>query len=227
MYRFKYEIKNIEGLNAAICYPRSYKTGEKYPLIIALHGAGTRGNDPEAMVSGSRYLQLMDDMENFPFISILPQCHEDTWFDLWESLERFFKVCCARDDVDPTRVYVMGASMGGYATWQLGMSLPELIAAIAPICGGGMYWNAGRLKNVPVWAFHGGKDTTVFPEESQKMVDAVNRKGGNAKLTIFPENGHDAWTDSYGNPELYKWFLEHTNFNAPLVKEFTDSEIYG
>ena len=64
--------------------------------------------------------------------------------------------------------------MGGYGTWQLAISMPEAFAAIVPICGGGMYWDAGRLKKVPVWAFHGDSDPTVFPEESVKMVNAVN-----------------------------------------------------
>ena len=122
----------------------------------------------------------------------------------------------------------MGASMGGYGTWQLAMSLPELFAAIVPICGGGMYWNASRLVNIPIWAFHGGKDTTVFKEESIKMVDAVNKCGGNAKITIYPENGHDAWSDTYKNPEVFHWLLSNTNKNSiELIDKYKDSDIYG
>ena len=118
--------------------------------------------------------------------------------------------------------------MGGYATWQLAMSVPELFAAIVPICGGGMYWNAGRLANVPVWAFHGARDKSVFMEESVKMVNAVNKRGGNARLTIYPENGHNCWTDTYGNPALYEWFLTHTNSNAQaLIDEYNNSKDFG
>ena len=75
----------------------------------------------------------------------------------------------------------MGASMGGYGTWQLAMSMPKFFAAIVPICGGGMYWNAGRLINTPIWAFHGAKDPTVLCVESEKMVNHVNALGGKAK----------------------------------------------
>ncbi len=129
---------------------------------------------------------------------------------------------------DRKRIYMMGSSMGGYATWQLAMSMPEYFAAIVPICGGGMYWEAERLTNVPVWAFHGGKDTVVFPEESQKMVDAVNQYGGNAKLTIYSENGHDAWTDTFSNPEVYRWFLSHEKESeAPLSDNLRDPEKFG
>lgn len=105
----------------------------------------------------------------------------------------------------------MGVSMGGYAAWQLAMSMLEYFAAMVPICGGEMYWNAERLVNVPVWAFHGGKDPIVHLEESVKMVDAVNSFGGNAKLTVYPENEHDAWNDTYSNPQVFNWLLQHRN----------------
>ena len=130
--------------------------------------------------------------------------------------------------VDRDRIYVMGASMGGYATWQLAMSMPECFAAIVPICGGGMYWNASMLVNVPVWAFHGAKDTTVFLEESVKMVEAVKRHGGDAKLTVYPENSHDAWSETYANPDVYSWLLQHSNKNKQKCSdEYNKPEIYG
>jgi pimeloyl-ACP methyl ester carboxylesterase len=94
--------------------------------------------------------------------------------------------------------------------YQLAMAIPEAFAAIVPVCGGGMYWAAKRLVDVPVWAFHGAQDKTVLPEESLHMVAKVNAFGGNAKLTLYPNNAHDAWTDTYSNPEVYAWLLEHT-----------------
>ena len=124
---------------------------------------------------------------------------------------------------------MMGASMGGYAVWQLAMSMPEHFAAIVPICGGGMYWNAGRLANLPIWAFHGGKDKYVLPEESQKMVDAVNENGGRAKLTVYPENAHDAWSDTYKNKQVFLWLLENTNNRKEDKNEgdFSGSATFG
>ena len=118
--------------------------------------------------------------------------------------------------------------MGGYATWQLAMSMPEHFAAILPICGGGMYWNAGRLAKLPVWAFHGAKDTVVFPEESQKMVNAVNKSGGNATLTIYPECDHDSWTNTYSNPKVFAWLLEHKKAETFEQKDqYNNSRKFG
>ena len=72
-----------------------------------------------------------------------------------------------------------------------------------------MSWNGARLVNVPVWAFHGKLDTTVHVEESEWIVGRILKNGGNAKLTIYPHNAHDAWTDTYSNPEIYQWLLQH------------------
>jgi len=81
------------------------------------------------------------------------------------------------------------------------------MAAIAPISGGGeVYWPR-NFAHLPVWAFHGGKGTGVLLERSQEMVDALKKKGGDPKLTIYPEAGHDSWTETYDNPKLYEWLL--------------------
>jgi predicted peptidase len=107
--------------------------------------------------------------------------------------------------------------------------MPEMFAAAVPICGGGMYWDAGRLKHVPIWAFHGDSDKTVLTEESVKMVNAVNKKGGDAKLTIYPETGHDAWTATYKNADVFAWMLSHTRWQANTETDsgFADAKRFG
>jgi predicted peptidase len=120
--------------------------------------------------------------------------------------------------VDPKRVYVTGLSMGGYGTWDLASAAPERFAAVAPICGGGQTIpillagteKKNALKSLAVWAFHGAKDPVVKLEESEKMVAAFKQVGNkDVKLTVYPEATHDSWTQTYDNPELYKWLLEH------------------
>lgn len=217
----------FENMQYVVSYPQGYKMGEKYPVIIFLHGAGTRGKDINILLNNP-YFKITDTYADFPFITVAPLCSADTWFDKLETLERFVQRIVKQEYAEKNKIYLIGASMGGYATWQLGMSMPEIWAAIVPICGGGMYWNAGRLINVPVWAFHGAKDTTVFVEESVKMVDAVNRVGGNARLTVYPDNRHDAWCDTYRNQEVYKWLLSNENHNAAALTDvYTDSVVYG
>ncbi len=222
-----YEIKNIENLKYVIKYPNNFDENRSYPVIFIMHGAGGRGNDINVLLANPYFLQTSKH-ENFPFITVAPLCSENTWFDLWNQLKALVKLTYSLPYTDKKRIYAMGASMGGYGTWQLAMSMPEYFAAIVPICGGGMYWNAGRLVNVPVWAFHGGKDSVVLPRESEKMVEAVNANGGNAKLTIFAENGHNAWDDTYSNYKVFEWLLSNENNNTnEIVDEYNSVTIYG
>ncbi len=217
----------FENMQYAVRFPDNYEAGGAYPVLLFLHGAGTRGSDIKNL-TGHSFMRRPDKMPGFPFVVVAPLCHENTWFDLFETLERFALFIANESYTDPKRIYLTGNSMGGYGSWQLAMSLPQLFAAVVPICGGGMYWNAARLVNVPVWAFHGAKDGTVFVEESKKMVDAVNKRGGNARLTIYPEHGHNSWTDTYNNPEIYEWLLSHENENAKeLLDEYNNSHAFG
>lgn len=212
--------KELLGMKYLISEP--LEAEKEHPAIILLHGAGSRGNDLSVLLGGS-YFAYTQKLADFPFITVAPQCSENTWFDMLEQLKALVRHVARLPYVDASRIYLMGASMGGYGVWQLAMSMPECFAAIVPICGGGMYWNAARLKNVPVWAFHGAKDKTVLVEESQKMVDKVNACGGNARLTVYPNNSHDAWTDTYTNPQLYEWLLTHTRSQAALAADGYDN----
>ncbi len=202
-----FSFERFETMQYLIRYPEGYREGERYPVILLLHGSGSRGTDIRA-ITRNDYFTITKKYEDFPFITVAPQCYEDTWFDLWETLKRFTDHILDSDFCDFRHFYAVGMSMGGYAVWQLAMSMPWCFAAIVPICGGGMYWNASRLKNIPIRAFHGTKDTLVLPEESQKMVDAVNACGGNATLTLYRDCGHDSWREAFDDPSLFKWLLE-------------------
>ena len=70
-----------------------------------------------------------------------------------------------------------------------------------------MYWNSGRLKDMPVWAFHGEKDPVVLCDESRHMVEGINRRGGKAKLTVYPDLEHNSWDATYSNPETWEWLF--------------------
>lgn len=215
-------------LRYVVHYPEGFSFDRKNPLLIHLNGAGSRGDSIAPCVNTQSVVNGPKVFPSYPFLTVVPLCSTDTWHDLWEHLEELVRFLADQPYVDRKRIYLTGGSMGGYATWQLAMSMPEYFAAIAPVCGGGMYWNARRIVNIPIWAFHGGKDPVVFPEESQKMVDAVNKRGGNARLTVYPENGHDAWTDTYSNPELYRWFLSHEKSEEPPASDdYRDPKLFG
>ena len=132
--------------------PNDFNPQKKYPILLFLHGAGTRGSDISKLYDNP-FFQIIAAHHNLPFVLVAPLCDGNTWFDLWERLKLLTIDIINLPYADQERVHIMGASMGGYATWQLAMSMPDCFAAIVPICGGGMYWNASRLVNVPVWHF--------------------------------------------------------------------------
>jgi len=182
---------------------------QSWPMILFLHGAGERGDDLR-LVKKHGPPKIVEKQRDFPFIVVSPQCPAgDWWTDKVEVLINLLDDIVSRYDVDTDRIYLTGLSMGGYGTWALAAAHPDRFAAIAPICGGGKGIMARRLNNVPVWAFHGAKDRVVPVKESEGLVDAIKARGGDAKLTIYPDAGHDSWTVTYNNQELYDWFLGH------------------
>jgi predicted peptidase len=206
------------------------KVMEKNPTIIYLHGAGARGTDVRILESCSLLGQdshISD--EDSPFVVFMPQCSRNSWFDMFEQLQEFVKMVAAHPIVDSSRLYLVGASMGGYGAWQLAMSIPEYFAALVPICGGGMCWNTKRLIHIPVWAFHGKEDKTVPPEQSIFMVDKLINVGGDARLTLLDNTEHNSWDYAFSQRELFDWLLEHTKADTSVVQdsEWADIKRFG
>jgi len=105
--------------------------------------------------------------------------------------------------------------MGGFGSWHLALAHPNLFAALVPICGGVRppYGDPERikvLKDTPIWVFHGAQDEIVPLKNSQDLVDVLREHDGNVKFTIYPEAGHDSWSQTYENPEVYTWLLSHS-----------------
>jgi predicted peptidase len=205
-----FERREAKGgaVNYLLYLPEGYNVGaQRWPLILYLHGRSLRGDDPQRLKAYG-LPRLLEKDKAFPFIVVSPQCRdEERWTDL-DTLLALLDDVSARAPVDPERVYLTGFSMGGGGAWRLAEARPERFAAVAPLAGMGDPKSVGGLKRVPVWAFHGSKDESTPVEESTKMVEALQAAGGNVKLEILPERGHDI-ADVYERKDLYDWFLQH------------------
>ena len=198
-------------LDYLLSLPAGYEAApdKKWPLVVFLHGSGERGSDLQKITLHGLPKRVKEGA-NFPFILVSPQCPDGEWWteqpvlELIESLETTYRV-------DPSRLYLTGLSMGGYGTWHFATLAPDRFAAIAPVCGGGVPYKMQSIAHLPVWAFHGAKDTVVQLVESERLIKLLE-SGGNreAKLTVYPEAAHDSWTETYQNPKLYEWLLSHT-----------------
>lgn len=222
-HRFKGSKTNSLESHYWLFLPRNYESDKtnRWPLMLFLHGAGERGTNLAAVkIHGPP--KIVRSQPDFPFILVSPQCPADQRWDT-DVLSGLLDDVIQQHRVDTNRVYVTGLSMGGYGTWALATAEPDRFAAIAPVCGGGNVVdlllpsraNGRALKKLSVWAFHGAQDTIVKPAESERMVAAFKQLGNeNVKLTMYPEAGHDSWTETYANPELYKWMLQQKRSGA-------------
>lgn len=217
------QVQTTVALDYLLFLPGDYERdeGREWPLILFLHGAGERGDDIN-LVAVHGPPKIVGQKEDFPFVVASPQCPKGEVWDpgrvlalLDELLESY--------RIDPERVYLTGLSMGGFGTWETGVAAPERFAALVPICGGGraidVFLSGGarraRLKEMPIWAFHGEKDEVVPPGQSMEMVEAFRAIGNReARLTIYEQAGHDSWTETYNDPALYDWMLEQHSGRA-------------
>ena len=211
---FEKEITTTVRADYLLYVPEQYLTSQKeWPLILFLHGAGERGSNLSEIERHGLPKLIAKETKEFPFVIVSPQCPKDDWWSSnsqTDTLNALLDHIVSRHRIDKKRIYVTGLSMGGFGTWRLACEYPDRFAAIAPICGKGDTDKVQSIRHLPVWVFHGAKDRTVPLERSQQMVDALKKVDGNVKFTVYPDAGHDSWTATYNNPEIYEWFLKHT-----------------
>ncbi len=229
-------INKTDTLPYRILMPLNFDPAKKYPLIIFLHGVGERGNDNEKQLVHGGALFLKDSIrQQFPAIVVFPQCPVKSYwanvnividtlnkkytFNFQEggkattamaSLIALMENLRQKPYVNKYRVYVAGLSMGGMGTFEILRRKPKYFAAAIAICGGDNTNNAKKYATkAPLWIFHGGKDDTVTPDHSIIMVQAIKAAGGDPKFTLYPNDKHNSWDDTFAEPELLPWLFGH------------------
>ena len=194
------------GFPYIACMPE--KRSSHPALLIQLHGAGERGNGgsdvEKVLVHG--FSKIVSDENLTDCILVMPQCPAGSfWVARIESIKRFIDEMVAEFSVDTDRVYLCGLSMGGFGTWYTAMAYPDMFAAIAPCCGGGMAWNAHTL-TMPVWAFHGLEDAVVSPHQTLEMVEALKGINPRFRYDLYEGVGHNSWDRAFSE-ETLAWLL--------------------
>lgn len=191
--------------------PRDYTPTKQWPVILFLHGAGERGNDGIRQTQVGIGTAIRSYPDRFPCIVVMPQCPADRWWggDDLDAAYQCLQQTIKEFSCDPQRVYLTGLSMGGFGSWSLIARYPDAFAAVVPICGRGNVADAEKLKNIPMWVFHGEADTLVPPTFSREMVEALKKAGSTVvKYTELPGVGHNSWDPAYSSAEVIKWLLE-------------------
>jgi len=225
--RIVYEKYVFEKHNQTLPYrllrPANVESGQKYPLVLFLHGAGERGEDNEAQLKHVKLLGLDNRYRTkYPCFVLAPQCPKGVF---WTQHNRDGSLRSAPGaplqmvidllrkimntlPIDSSRIYITGVSMGAFATWELLARYPNEFAAAVPVCGGGDTATVGRFQAVPLWAFHGAQDPVVAPSASRSMVEALQRLGAKPRYIEYLNVGHDSWVKAYQEPQLIPWLFE-------------------
>ena len=180
---------------------------EKQPILIFLHGKSLSGTDLNRV---RRYgvLRAMDKGRKIPAIVVAPQLAKGSWNpdNVLEVLEYVKK----NYNVDESRIYVCGMSLGGYGTLHFAGKYADKITAAVAICGGGNVSDGCKLGTIPLWIQHGDKDYIVPVSESQKVVNAIRKCNEKAKLifTIIKGGNHGSVENIFHKDAMYNWLFE-------------------
>jgi predicted peptidase len=208
-------------------YKPDVKSGEKYPLVIYLHGGGQGGNDNLKQLDRvPAFFTSSDVQKKYPSFVIAPQCPSGVqWvnttfksmpFDHYDQskirespeftmLLKLIDQLCKQYPIDKNRIYMAGFSMGSSGTWDFISRHPEIIAAAVPISGVSDTSTVKKILNIPIWAFHGENDDIAPVRLNRDMYELINKAGGNCKLTIFENNGHGCVKKTLNYPGLADW----------------------
>lgn len=195
---------------------------KKYPLIVHLHGAGSWAPDYERLPGQC----LCMVKKNYPAIILVPKTDTPMkWADHdWTKTEHHqtpapqpslratyeLVLSMLKNDsrIDSKRVYIIGQSMGGFGTWDFVTRYREIVAAAVPVCGGGDVETMKKIKDLPVWIFHGDADNVVPVENSRRLYAELQRLGAPAKYTEYPGVMHASWTPAFSDENLFRWLFE-------------------
>ncbi|WP_177763950.1 prolyl oligopeptidase family serine peptidase [Flavobacterium sp. I3-2] len=198
--------------NFWINLPKQEILENKPPIIIFLHGRSLSGTDINRV---KRYgvLRAIEKGRDIPAIVVAPQLPSGPWNP--DKVNEVLEYVQKNYDIDPTRIYVTGMSLGSYGTMKFVGKYHDKIAAAVSICGGGEVADACNLAEVPIKVIHGDKDFIVRLSESQKIVNAIKKCNANAPLEfqIIKGGNHGSVENLYREDALYEWLFKHSKAN--------------
>jgi len=188
-----YEPLALKEMPCRVMKPMQFDSNRRYPVIVSLHGAGGRGTDNRKQLRDwNKLLAEEQRRSDFPCYVVAPQST-----GLWnaEHLKQIKEAIKGLPSVDMDRIYILGHSMGGHGTYILTQIDPGYFAAAAPSAGSGLkktedFINPAKIKDLPIWAFHGEKDGVCPIDRDRKVFDAMKELGGNMKFTVWEGDGH-------------------------------------
>jgi len=232
----KYVFKDSRGniMPFRMLSPDNIREDDAYPLVIFLHGSGERGNDNEKqLTNGASIFSNPVNADRFPAFVVFPQCKEKSWTNKLdissfkpgapvppesrteETVMELIKDLIANNPIDVDRVYIVGISMGGIATYDLVCRYPEMFAAAVPICGAVNPDRLSAAKDVKFMIFHGEADDEVPSICSREAYRFLNSAGADVSYIEFAGIGHECWSSAFNYPSFLQWLFSQTRSITP------------
>ena len=209
--------------------PKRQTARKPTPVVLFLHGSGERGSDGDKQLLAGLGPYVKAHANDFPAIVVFPQAPEnEEWMGKNVDMAlAALDAATSEFNGDAKRTYLTGLSMGGYGTWETAIKAPARFAALVPICGGLLAPNdyralyvsevvdaddpysalATRMKHLPIWIFHGGKDDVVLPGDDRQTFAALKAAGADVQYTEFPDAGHNSWDATYNHQPMWTWLF--------------------
>lgn len=214
--RFREATAGGRTIRYAVYLPPGLDRSSPIPAVVFLHGRMESGTDGVRQLAVGLFPAVLDRPERWPAVIIACQkpTREELWHDSHLAVIAALDATAQEVAIDPSRVYLTGLSQGGAGTWAVAAEHPERFAAIAPICGfGDPAFLAPRVGRLPIWTFHGVKDTIITPDKTTAIVDAIRSArasdpaGPEPILTLLPDAEHNAWDPAYRGEDLPAWLF--------------------
>jgi predicted peptidase len=199
------DLSYYDGLGNVMPYrlfvPDGYASGQKLPLVLFLHGSTDGGTFKH--IDNLFYATQGNFGTQYKSFLLVPQVQvppgDYSWNeDISENMAmKILDQITAGYNVDTTRIYLTGLSMGGFGTWDYIADYPHKFAAAAPLSGGGDPSTASLIRDIPIWAYHGVADNNVPVSYTDEMFDAVEDAGGKMEYTRLDGVGHAGWETFY------------------------------
>ena len=237
--------KSKSGVNYQYFKPVNKDDGKKHPLIIWFHGNGEGGyknyrNNVSQKLANRGAVAFAEDKTQKIFggaYVVAPQA-DDTWYNNYtkgyiKSVKAMIDEFASENNVDKNRIYVFGASAGGYMSFRMMIEYPNYFAAFSTSAAaldkaatsGGVATTTQdlmKIRNKPLWMVHAKNDPTISYENTSKRVydvlskyRAILSSYSNVKIDGTEYNGHWSWIYSLRNmpvnnkgEHLFEWMAK-------------------
>ena len=234
--------KSKSGVNYQYFKPVNKDDGKKHPLIIWFHGNGEGGykdyrNNVSQKLANRGAVAFAEDKTQKIFggaYVVAPQA-DDTWYNNYtkgyiKSVKAMIDEFVSENNIDKNRIYIFGASAGGYMSFRMMIEYPDYFAAFSTSAAaldkaatsGGVATTTQdlmKIRNKPLWMVHAQNDPTISYENTSKRVyDILSKYGAilssypNVKIGETEYNGHWSWIYSLRNmpvndkgEHLFEW----------------------